>query len=88
MKCNAWTSQGDHQIKHCSYKVITIRSRLLIFLGKYLEARATGQTNEAIKKLIGLQARTAHVIREGREFEPLSLKFFLCMLFAQVVTVL
>jgi P-type Cu+ transporter len=35
----------------------------LIFLGKYLEARATGQTNEAIRKLIGLQAHTAHVVR-------------------------
>src|SRR6266567_4947301 len=35
----------------------------LIFLGKYLEARAKGQTNEAIKKLIGLQARTAHVLK-------------------------
>jgi P-type Cu+ transporter len=41
----------------------------LIFLGKYLEARATGQTNEAIKKLIGLQARTAHVMRGGQEVE-------------------
>ncbi len=41
----------------------------LIFLGKYLEARATGQTNEAIKKLIGLQAHTAHVIRSGKELE-------------------
>jgi Cu+-exporting ATPase len=41
----------------------------LIFLGKYLEARAKGQTNEAIKKLIGLQARTAHVVRGGREVE-------------------
>lgn len=41
----------------------------LIFLGKYLEARATGQTNEAIKKLIGLQARTARVIRAGQEVE-------------------
>ena len=41
----------------------------LIFLGKYLEARAKGQTNEAIKKLIGLQARTAHVIRAGQERE-------------------
>ena len=41
----------------------------LIFLGKYLEARAMGQTNEAIKKLIGLQARTAHVIRAGKEIE-------------------
>src|SRR6266571_1492291 len=41
----------------------------LIFLGKYLEARTKGQTNEAIKKLIGLQARTAHVVRSGREVE-------------------
>jgi P-type Cu+ transporter len=41
----------------------------LIFLGKYLEARAKGQTNEAIKKLIGLQARTAHLIHAGREVE-------------------
>ncbi|GAC1343646.1 MAG: heavy metal translocating P-type ATPase [Ktedonobacteraceae bacterium] len=41
----------------------------LIFLGKYLEARAKGQTNEAIKKLIGLQARTARVIRAGQEVE-------------------
>ena len=41
----------------------------LIFLGKYLEARARGQTNEAIKKLIGLQARTAHVLRTGHEVE-------------------
>ncbi|HEV2580820.1 MAG TPA: heavy metal translocating P-type ATPase [Ktedonobacteraceae bacterium] len=41
----------------------------LIFLGKYLEARAKGQTNDAIKKLIGLQARTAHVLRDGLEVE-------------------
>jgi Cu+-exporting ATPase len=41
----------------------------LIFLGKYLEARARGQANEAIKKLIGLQARTAHVLRAGQEVE-------------------
>ncbi len=41
----------------------------LIFLGKYLEARATGQTNEAIRKLIGLQAHTAHVLRSGQEIE-------------------
>lgn len=41
----------------------------LIFLGKYLEARATGQTNDAIKKLMGLQAQTAHVMRAGQEIE-------------------
>src|SRR6266700_3132801 len=41
----------------------------LIFLGKYLEARAKGQTNEAIKKLSGLQARFASVVRDGNEIE-------------------
>src|SRR5947209_1432204 len=41
----------------------------LIFLGKYLEVRAKGQTNEAIKKLAGLQPRTAHVIRNGDVIE-------------------
>lgn len=41
----------------------------LIFLGKYLEVRAKGQTNESIKKLAGLQPHTAHVIRNGKEIE-------------------
>lgn len=39
----------------------------LILLGRLLEMRAKGQTSEAIKKLIGLQARTARVIRDGVE---------------------
>ena len=41
----------------------------LIKVGKYLEARAKGRTSEAIKKLIGLQAKTAKVIRGGIETE-------------------
>lgn len=41
----------------------------LIKLGKYLEARAKGRTSEAIKKLMGLQARTARVIRDGQELD-------------------
>jgi len=41
----------------------------LILLGRFLEARAKGQTSEAIKKLIGLQPKTALVIREGEEKE-------------------
>src|SRR5712691_1661930 len=41
----------------------------LIFLGRYLEARAKGQTTEAIKKLAGLQPRTAHVLRNKVELE-------------------
>lgn len=39
----------------------------LILLGKYLEAVAKGKTSEAIKKLMGLQAKTARVIRNGVE---------------------
>ena len=41
----------------------------LIMLGKFLEARAKGKTSEALKALMGLQARTAHVIRDGVETE-------------------
>jgi Cu+-exporting ATPase len=40
---------------------------VLILLGRLLEARAKGQTSEAIKKLIGLQAKTARVVRDGME---------------------
>ncbi len=39
----------------------------LILLGRFLEARARGQTSEAIKKLIGMQAKTARVVRQGQE---------------------
>jgi Cu+-exporting ATPase len=39
----------------------------LILLGRLLEARAKGRTNEAIKKLAGLRAKTARVVRGGRE---------------------
>ena len=41
----------------------------LILLGRLLEAKAKGRTSEAIKKLVGLQARTARVLREGEEAE-------------------
>lgn len=39
----------------------------LILLGKLLEAIAKGKTSEAIKKLMGLQAKTARVLRDGVE---------------------
>lgn len=41
----------------------------LILLGRYFEARAKGQTSEAIKKLIGMQAKTARVVKNGKEFD-------------------
>ncbi len=39
----------------------------LIMLGRLLEAIAKGGTGEAIRKLIGLQAKTARVLRDGKE---------------------
>ncbi len=41
----------------------------LILLGRWLEARAKGQTGEAIRRLLGLQAKQASVIRNGVEQE-------------------
>ncbi len=41
----------------------------LILVGRYLEAIAKGRTSEAIKKLLGLQAKTARVVRNGQELE-------------------
>ncbi|MEB3274881.1 MAG: heavy metal translocating P-type ATPase [Prochlorothrix sp.] len=38
----------------------------LILLGRLLEQRARGQTSEAIRKLMGLQAKTARVLRRGQ----------------------
>jgi P-type Cu+ transporter len=39
----------------------------LIKLGKFLEARAKGRTSDAIKKMMGLRAKTAHILRAGLE---------------------
>ncbi|MFE1786868.1 heavy metal translocating P-type ATPase [Streptomyces sp. NPDC059525] len=41
----------------------------LILLGRLLEARAKAGTGEAIRSLLGLQARTARVVRDGTEIE-------------------
>lgn len=41
----------------------------LILLGRYFEAKAKAGTSEAIKKLIRLQAKTARVVRDGKEVD-------------------
>ena len=41
----------------------------LILLGRLFENRARGQTSEAIRKLMGLQAKTARIVRNGQEME-------------------
>jgi len=62
---NAW---GEHVYFETSAVIIT-----LIVLGKLLEAQAKGQTSAAIKKLMGLQAKTARVVRGGEEIDiPIS----------------
>jgi Cu+-exporting ATPase len=55
---------GTHLYFETSAIIIT-----LIVLGKYLEAKAKGRTSEALKKLMGLRAKTAHVLRAGEELE-------------------
>ncbi len=41
----------------------------LILLGRYFEAKAKAGTSDAIKKLIGLQAKTARVVKDGKELD-------------------
>jgi P-type Cu+ transporter len=41
----------------------------LILLGRLLESRARGRTSEAIRRLMSLQAKTARVLRDGREID-------------------
>lgn len=56
-------SIGQHHVYYETSAIIIT----LIILGKLLEAIAKGKTSEAIKKLMGLQPKTAKVIRNGSE---------------------
>lgn len=55
-------------VDHLYYDV-TIVVVGFVALGKYLEANAKQKTSSAIEKLLGLQAKTARVIRSGKEIE-------------------
>lgn len=55
---------GHHVYFEAAAVIIT-----LIVLGKVLEARAKGRTSAAIKALIGLQPRTARVVRDNQELD-------------------
>lgn len=59
---------GNGHIAELYYETSAILITLII-LGKLFEARAKGRSSEAIKKLMGLQAKTATVLREGEEIE-------------------
>jgi P-type Cu+ transporter len=51
------------------YYDVTVVVTALVVLGLAMELKAKGRTSEAIKKLIGLQAKTARVVRDGREVD-------------------
>jgi len=57
-------SGSGHQYFEASAVLIT-----LVVFGRYLEAKAKGKTSDAIKKLIGLSAKTAMVVRNGKEIK-------------------
>ena len=57
-------TSGGHQYFEISAILIT-----LVLLGKYLEAVAKGKTSQAIAKLVKMGAKTATVIRKGKEMK-------------------
>ncbi len=57
------------QLPEYTYFDVVIVVIGFVTLGKYLEARSKEKTGDAIKKLLNLQAKTALVLREGKEME-------------------
>ncbi|MBI4594095.1 MAG: copper-translocating P-type ATPase, partial [Candidatus Rokubacteria bacterium] len=51
------------------YYDVTVVVTALVVLGLAMELRAKGRTSDAIRKLIGLQAKTARVLRDGQEID-------------------
>ena len=63
-----WKKIGNYTPMDLYFEVSALLIAFIL-LGKYLEAKAKGKTSEAIKKLLGLQAKTALVIRNKKEIE-------------------
>ncbi|WP_448575561.1 heavy metal translocating P-type ATPase [Thermomicrobium sp.] len=61
-----WAPHGH--VGHTYYDVAAVVIAAIL-LGRYLEARARGQTTSAVRRLLGLQPKTARVRRGGREIE-------------------
>jgi len=62
-------TQGQFHFAHSLYFESAAVVLTLITLGKFMEARATGKTSEAIQKLMALSPKRARVIRNGQEIE-------------------
>lgn len=68
MLITLWPSLVPASAQHVYFEAATIIIALINF-GSALEMRARGKTSEAIKRLIGLQPKTARVVREGKEID-------------------
>lgn len=64
----AIVTNGTHHMPHLYFETSAVLITLIL-LGKLFEAKAKGRSSEAIKKLMGLQAKTAIVLRDGIEKE-------------------
>lgn len=64
----AIVTAGTHHAPHLYFETSAVLITLIL-LGKLFEAKAKGRSSEAIKKLMGLQAKTAIVVRDGVEKE-------------------
>lgn len=62
-------TQGHAHFVHSLYFESAAVVLTLITLGKFMEARATGKTSEAIQKLMALSPKKARVLRDGQEVE-------------------
>ncbi|MFA6431917.1 MAG: heavy metal translocating P-type ATPase, partial [Candidatus Margulisiibacteriota bacterium] len=65
---NIWLGNPAFGMDKLYYEVAGLLITFIL-LGKYFEALAKGRTSEAIKKLLGLQAKTALVLKDGKEIE-------------------
>jgi len=63
-----WTGREGNHAHQLYYETAGVLLAFIV-LGKWLEAIARGKTSEAIRTLMGLQARTAFVVRAGLELE-------------------
>ncbi|MFC5988561.1 heavy metal translocating P-type ATPase [Marinicrinis lubricantis] len=61
-----WAMKDTHHMPELYFETSAVLITLII-LGKLFEALAKGRTSEAIKTLMGLQAKTAVIIRDGQE---------------------
>ena len=66
MVITAWPNSVPSLAQHAYFEAAAIIIALINF-GSALEMRARGKTSEAIKRLIGLQPKTARVVRDGKE---------------------